>query len=187
MLKNLKKKLSGGIVGGSKFGPADGGFTLVELIIVIAIIGVLAGAVLVVLNPAQLLQEGRDAQRLEDMDSLNKAITLALADGEIVLTDTSGVCATCTSSSANPRQGVDGANGWVKFTIPTGLTGLGKYVSTLPTDPSTGTYSWAADGTNYEINAVLEAADNATKMSTDGGDAAAVYEIGTDPALDLIN
>lgn len=168
-------------------GASDGGFTLVELIIVIAIIGVLAGAVLVVLNPAQLLQEGRDAQRLEDMDALNKAVTLALADGEIVLTDTSGVCATCTSSAANPRQGVDGANGWVKFTIPVGLTGLGKFVSVLPADPSTGTYSWASDGTNYEVNAVLEAADNANKMTTDGGDNAAVYEMGTDPGLDLIN
>lgn len=164
----------------------ESGFTLVELIIVIAIIGVLAGAVLVVLNPAQLLQEGRDAQRLEDMDSLNKAITLALADGEVVLTDTTGVCATCTSDATNPRQAVDGTNGWVKFTIPVGLTGLSKYISTLPTDPSTNAYSFASDGTNYEINAVLEAADNAAQMTTDGGNAAAVYELGTDPGLDLI-
>lgn len=163
------------------------GFTLVELLIVIAIIGILAGAVLLVINPAELLREGRDAQRLQDMDAVNKALTLALADGEIVLTDTTGVCATCTSNAANPRQTVEGANGWIKFTIPTGLTGLGKYVSTLPTDPSVNTYSYASDGINYELNAVLEATDNAARMTTDGGNNTAAYEIGTDPALDLIN
>ena len=162
------------------------GFTLIELLIVIAIIGVLAGAVLLVINPAQLLAEGRDSQRLQDLDAVNKALTLALADGEISLTDTTGVCATCTSVAATPRQEVDGTNGWVKFTL-VGTTGLGKFISTLPTDPSTNTYSFAADGTNYELNAVLESPDNATKMSVDGGDNDAIYEVGTDPDLNLIN
>lgn len=162
------------------------GFTLVELLIVIAIIGILAGAVLLVINPAELLREGRDAQRLQDLDSVNKALTLALADGEIALTDTSGVCGTCISDATNPRQAVDGATGWVPFTIPAGLTGIGKYISTLPTDPSINAYYYASDGINYEMNCVLEATDNATRMTTDGGNNDAAYEIGTDPALDLI-
>jgi len=40
------------------------GFTLIELIVVIAIIGVLAGVLLIAINPAALLAKGRDAKRI---------------------------------------------------------------------------------------------------------------------------
>ena len=156
------------------------GFTLVELLVVIAIVGILAGVVLIAINPATLLAKARDSQRLQDMDTLNKAIGLALADAEYTLTAT-GVCATCTSDTGT--QAVDGANGWVKFTIPTGKTGLVKYLPTLPVDPTnTGAnvYTYGSTVTGYELNAVLESTDNAAKMSTDGGDDAAVFEAGTD-------
>ncbi len=56
------------------------GFTLVELIVVIAIIGVLAGVLLVAINPAVVLMKGRDAKRLDDLDAVNKAINLALCN-----------------------------------------------------------------------------------------------------------
>ena len=56
------------------------GFTLIELLIVIAILGILAAAVIVVLNPGQLLAQARDAQRLSDLDSVKSAIALYLTD-----------------------------------------------------------------------------------------------------------
>src|SRR3990167_4707061 len=103
----------------------DQGFTLVELLVVIAIIAVLAGVVLVAINPTALLAKGRDAARLQDLENVHKAISLALADNEVTLTSTSG-CTTCTSLSGT--QAVDGVNGWVKYTVPTGKTGLSKYL-----------------------------------------------------------
>ena len=154
------------------------GFTLVELLVVVAIIVVLAGVLLLAINPAALLAKGRDARRLEDIEALNKALALSLADGEITLTAT-GACATCTSLSGT--QVVTGG-GWVKYTLPAGKTGLGKYLAALPIDPlNTGTnvYTFASTLTNYELNLVLESADNAAKMTTDGGNAADVLEVGT--------
>ncbi|MFC1756163.1 type II secretion system protein [Patescibacteria group bacterium] len=158
------------------------GFTLVELLVVIAIIGVLAGVVLIAINPAALLMKARDSQRLQDMDTINKAMGLALADAEVTLSDTTG-CATCDSFTGT--QEVDGVNGWVKFTIPATKEGLSKYLATLPIDPTNDAalnlvYTYGATVTAFELNVVLESPDNATKQSTDGGDSAGTYEVGTD-------
>ena len=155
------------------------GFTLVELIVVIAIIALLAGVLALVINPAQMLAKGRDSKRLREMDTLQSALTVALTEQEIVLTDTSG-CTTCPSASGT--QAVDGTNGWIKFTIPATKTGLAKYLPAVPVDPTNTTiyvYTFASTITGYEINAVMESTDNATKMTTDGGNDAAAYEVGT--------
>ncbi len=154
------------------------GFTLVELLVVVAIIAVLAGVVIVAINPAALLQKSRDATRLQDVENIHKAMSVALADSEITLAAT-GTCGTCDSLSGT--QAVDGT-GWVKFTIPTGKTGLAKYLPALPIDPlnsGANVYTFGGILTGYEINTVLESPDNSAKMSTDGGNAAAVWEIGT--------
>lgn len=56
------------------------GFTLIELLVVIAIIAVLAIVVILSLNPAQLLMEGRDSGRISDMGSLSEALALYAED-----------------------------------------------------------------------------------------------------------
>jgi prepilin-type N-terminal cleavage/methylation domain-containing protein len=50
------------------------GFTLIELLIVIGIIGVLAAAILVALNPLEQFARGRDAGRVTMVDQLGKTI-----------------------------------------------------------------------------------------------------------------
>jgi prepilin-type N-terminal cleavage/methylation domain-containing protein len=152
------------------------GFTLVELLVVIAIVAVLAGALLIAINPQALIQKSRDSKRLQDMEALVKALNLALADGEITLAATAA-----TRDSATGTQAVTGA-GWVSFTIPNGKTGLSKFIPTLPVDPlNTGAnvYSFASTVNGFELDAVLEHADNTAKMTTDGGNDPASYEVGT--------
>ncbi|MDE2145009.1 MAG: prepilin-type N-terminal cleavage/methylation domain-containing protein, partial [Patescibacteria group bacterium] len=56
-------------------------FTLIELLIVIAIIGILASVVVLVLNPAQLLSQSRDSRRTQDLSNLNNAIGMYLSEG----------------------------------------------------------------------------------------------------------
>lgn len=163
------------------------GFTLVEMLIVIAIIAILAGAVLLAINPVATMQKSRDTTRLSDLDSLRSAINIALTENEIALTD---MTVGGPQNSIDGTQAVDGS-GYVPYTL-VGTRGLGGYISTLPVDPSNNAdlglmYVFQSTPDTYEINAVLEHVGSETevtaqelKMQTDGGDNPAVYEIGTD-------
>lgn len=50
------------------------GFTLLEVIMVVTIIGVLATIVIVAINPSKQMAEARNTQRRSDANALQKAI-----------------------------------------------------------------------------------------------------------------
>jgi len=178
------------------------GFTLIELLIVIAILAVLATTVAVVLNPAQMLKEARDSQRISDLSSIQSAISLYLAS---VTSPSIGAGPYCTygtsdfgtgSCTTNATTTVDG-NGWVAVnlsSIPTGSP-----LARLPLDPtndSTYYYVYKGDATNltFELNANMESTKYAKdgtadkeSNSKDGGNNANCYEVGSDPGLDLLD
>lgn len=54
------------------------GFTLLELLIVIAILAILSVTLVLVLNPAESLRKSRDTQRMSDLATLKTAIGLYL-------------------------------------------------------------------------------------------------------------
>ncbi len=56
------------------------GFTIIELVIVIAIIGVLLAVIFVALDPATRLQQARDAVRQNDVQEILSAVKLYQAD-----------------------------------------------------------------------------------------------------------
>lgn len=86
------------------------GFTLIELLIVIAIIAVLSVVVILSLNPAELLRQARDSNRISDMSTLKSAIALYLAD---IATPNIGVTGTCYISGASaPFDSVTNAGVW---------------------------------------------------------------------------
>lgn len=156
----------------------DLGFSLIELVVVLTITFVITGVLVFAVNPAELLKKGRDARRISDLESMSNAISLGLSEGEIVLGRT-GDCTVCNSQSGSPA--IDGT-GFIKYAVPAKKVGLSKYMSSLPLDPKNMgnlMYKFGSDGSSYELNAVLESADNASKMTTDGGNAPTVYEVGT--------
>lgn len=160
------------------------GFTLVELIVVLASAVIITGVLFVAVDPAALLAKERDAQRLQALDELNLAIQQAMAEGQIVLADTSE-CKTCNSFSGSVK--VDGS-GWVKFTVPENKQGLVKFLGVLPVDPinmGSQVYSFKADAKEqvYEISVPLESKDNHSLMQADEGNEPLLYEVGTN--LDL--
>ncbi|MDP3975309.1 MAG: type II secretion system protein [bacterium] len=186
------------------------GFTLIELLVVIGILAVLATITILVLNPAQLFAQGRDSQRISDLSTLRSAISLYLAtvsspdlDGAAACgtncwTHLSGAGVNCEgrhtglTTAADTDRTVDGT-GWVPVDLTD--TAGGAPVAALPIDPSDTTtyfYSYLCDSTNttFELNANMESTRYANGgdddvEATDGGNSATLYEVGSDPGLDL--
>ncbi len=173
------------------------GFTLIELLIVIAIIGILAAVVVLILNPAQLLAQSRDSRRVQDLDNLNTAIGTWLAD---VATTSWAAVLNCTSGTAWPVSGTCTAvtsravdsTGWVPINFNAMSTGTP--IPVLPIDPSNGStctsgqtpnvcmYGWHSSATTgqYKLIANMESTRYQTNQAAnDGGTISGWYEIGT--------
>jgi len=56
------------------------GFTLVELLLVVAILGILATGFIIIINPPEQLKNSRDARRKSDLRQIQSALELYRAD-----------------------------------------------------------------------------------------------------------
>ncbi len=161
------------------------GFTLVEVLIVVAVIAILGAIAVMTLNPAQASQKARDAQRrkdvatyqsiieqyLEDNRSSYSALTSVTTNGATnscsggVLRASSGTWTTCTYAATQP---LDPTNGTSKTITTNGGTTL--------TDDLLYEITVNAAG-NYRICAHFESTGNAAALSADGGSYTNSYEI----------
>ena len=158
------------------------GFTLIELLIVIAIIAILAVIIVIAINPARILAKSRDSQRFSDLTTLATATNLYLADNH----DFAGMAGPYASfpivGTENAMKKNDGT-GWIPVNFT--LVSSGAPLAALPLDPTNdATYNYRF-GVNvasktYELDAVFESTDNTPKHSSDGGNNANRYEVGTD-------
>ncbi len=185
------------------------GFTLVELLIVIAILGVLATAITVVLNPAELLAQARDGQRMSDLDTMRTALGTYVSQANTINLGgeggTAGQCMATTGASNGPfsnttlpaavtSRAVNGS-GWVDVNF-TQLSS--SPLGILPVDPTNSTtYNYCFKGVNaspytYKLAGRLESAKFKAKMVSDGGTQSTCssyteqtcwYEVGTDLTL----
>lgn len=152
------------------------GFTLIELLIVVAIIGILAGILVMILDVGEYQAQARDARRMNDILSVQTALIDSLANQKISLVDTSG-CGDCTSDTGSDN--IHG-NGWVKFNDTSGR-GFVDIIQNLPKDPiNDGTYhfSYYSDGNDFELNMVFESNRYQDNAQQDGGNDPNVYERG---------
>lgn len=160
------------------------GFTLIELLVVVAIIAILAIVVILTLNPAQLLAQARDSNRLSDLASLQSAMSLYRTDipsGSLGLASTTYLSLpdpTATSSAGTQCQGLGFPSGSVPYDcsasstyrrvdgtgwIPVSLSQLsyGTPLGNWPQDPintsSSGLfYTYQTNGSQYEVTSLLE-------------------------------
>ncbi len=189
------------------------GFTLIELLVVIAIIAVLSVVVILTLNPAELLRQARDSNRISDLNTMKSAISLFLVD--TASSTGLGLYTTCYSSAPNPNEvsqqcnlifepdptvtstkaaatapKVDGA-GW----IPIDFTRIssGAPIGTLPVDPVNATptyYFYRASSTaaTFKMGVRLESSKygfggGSDVVANDGGNNTSTYEVGTNLAM----
>ena len=179
------------------------GFTLIELIIVIALIALLATTVILVINPVKIFQEARDSQRIADLGQMNSAMSLMLATSSVnpVLGPSSALCyvykatqlcagryPSVTLTATSTASQVVTGSGWVRVDL-----GTSPAISAWPIDPKNDTtnfYSFAYDSVNqWEFTAAMESvrygsstnADNV--VATDGGNKTDLFEVGTNVNL----
>jgi prepilin-type N-terminal cleavage/methylation domain-containing protein len=128
------------------------GFTLIELLVVIAIIAILAVVVVLTLNPAELLRQSRDSNRVSDMSTLNSAINL-------YTTDQSGASSFSLGSSSVVYVSIPDPS--ATSTVGDQCQGLG-----LISLPSTYMYHCAASSTFKSINGSGWIPVNLTNLSS---------------------
>lgn len=116
------------------------GFTIVELLVVVLIIGVLAGVLLQVMNPAGIRGKARDSQRTADLGTIQTALELYFSDNRNYPT------MNCTV--------VNGSNA-----LATALEG-GGYLNDTPEDPD---YRYRSNGGDYVLTAKMEVTTSATE------------------------
>lgn len=163
------------------------GFTLVELLVVVAILAIIALIAFVVIQPLEFKRKTSDTKRLTDVAQVQQAISVALQEstqaGDILC---NGATGTCTGKSTDAGARKSDGTGWVKVNLSSQ-----KSVSlpTLPADPSNNAalhYIYCSDGKDWEVNTVLESDEHVKTQKTmevDGGDengpTAPKYEVGS--------
>lgn len=187
------------------------GFTIIELAVTSAIIVILAGALLLVVNPPELLRQSRDNQRITDLSNLSlymsglqgaslgtsSTVYVSIPD-PAAISPAGNQCGSLglpalpsgwTYHCAGPAyyQNTDGT-GW----IPVNLTG--SSFGTLPVDPTGSAasglyYTYTTNGTsNFDLTSSVESkkygrGGSNDKTSSDGGKYADLYETGPSLAL----
>lgn len=141
------------------------GFTLLEVLLVVAAIAILAGIVILAINPNKQLAETRNDQRRSDVNTIMNAVYQYYIDtGSLPANIAStGAC----SAAANEICKIGGDCTTAGITDISELTTNGKYIVSIPFDPN----GSSTDGTGYGIvkdtnNRVTVCAPHAEQSAT---------------------
>ncbi len=124
--------------------PIQRGFTLIEVLLVVAIIAILAGIVIIAVNPSKQIADSQNAQRSSDVSTILNAVYQYALDnnGTLPATITTTATEVCSTTGATCS-----ANSKVDLGV---LTTNSKYVVSIPKDPKCASVC-STVGTGYKI------------------------------------
>ena len=137
------------------------GFTLLEVLLVVAALGILAGIVILAINPSKQLADTRNSQRKVDVNTILNAVyqyaidngnlvsTITTTNGDICLTGTGTASATCGTLIELSQ-----------------LTILEKYLVRMPIDPQGATSTY---GTGYYIKKTANGRVTVSAVAAENG------------------
>ena len=134
------------------------GFTLIEILIVVAIIAILASSVLVGFGPAQ--RQGRDSRRISDLRQVQNALELYYAK--------CGYYPGPAQAGSGACSGFSSINTWAALEASIAGSNLGISATNIPNDPTSGKdylYGTNAGGSSYTLGAYLEDTRNPALQS----------------------
>ena len=123
------------------------GFTLLELLIVIAIMGVMSTVLVALINPPRQLAKARDVTRETDLLAILGAVYQYTSEHSGELPDTDGDPATSNFPASLTCVGTGGGCFNLGSAGDTGDEMVPVYLPEIPEDPKTGN----ASDTGYEI------------------------------------
>jgi len=129
--------------------PQEGGFTLLEILLVVAAIAILAGIVIIAINPGKQLGDTRNAQRYVDVNTILNAVYQYALDNNGSLPAgilSAGVCSAATNQIC--VTGGTCTGGAVDLIDLSELTTNETYIVSMPVDPS-GSTSADVNGAGY--------------------------------------
>jgi prepilin-type N-terminal cleavage/methylation domain-containing protein len=136
------------------------GFTLIEILLVVAAIAILAGIVILAINPNKQLGETRNAQRRADVTTILNATYQYSIDNGILP-------ATITASSTDICKSGGTCTGLVDLSV---LTTNEKYLTSIPFDPKSAT----VNSTGYQI---LKTVNNRVTVTAANAEQGAVISV----------